>query len=217
MIQFRAKPPFEGPLSSFITTLVMMTSEFNYNYTLSETSAMYSIASIIIIRIIFVSFLILVSIVLMNLLVGVAVNDVNKLEMIGNIKRLEKQVEFMTSFEEIVDKKFIEKILPKTLYKRLLKNFTWEKVLVLRPREAKCINCNRLPARLREAIFEIAQVQKEQSDDELDMKMYEMKLDEMYKVIVQKGVQRPKPERPDNAWNWLIENYDKIRGDKEMI
>ncbi|CAH0696415.1 unnamed protein product [Spodoptera exigua] len=31
MIHFHAKPPFEGPMGAFVTTLVMMTSEFDYN------------------------------------------------------------------------------------------------------------------------------------------------------------------------------------------
>ncbi|KAJ8710336.1 hypothetical protein PYW07_009702 [Mythimna separata] len=201
MIQFRAEPPFEGPWSAFVTTMVMMTSEFDYNDTISEENTVNSSASIIILRLIFVSFLILVSIVLMNLLVGVAVNDVNNLEIIGSIKRLEKQVEFITSLEDIVFNKFIKKIVPKRLYNKWWKNKKWENVIVLRPREATCSNCNRLPARLREAIFEKAQSQKKQSDEEQGTMLYQMKLDEIYKVIVQKDGEPPKSENPDNALN----------------
>ncbi|KAJ8710571.1 hypothetical protein PYW08_009086 [Mythimna loreyi] len=218
MIQFRAEPPFEGPWSAFVTTMVMMTSEFNYIDKLSNGSSVKSSASIIILRLIFVSFLILVAIVLMNLLVGVAVNDVNNLEIIGSIKRLEKQVEFITSLEDIVFNKFIKKIVPNTLYKKWLKNKKWENVIVLRPRGATCSNCNRLPASLREAIFEKAQSQKKQSDEEQGTMLYQMKLDEIYKVIVQKnGGEPPKPESPDNALNKVIESIDKIRSDIEMI
>lgn len=215
MIQFRAKPPFEGPWSAFITTLVMMTSEFDYNDTLSKKSVLHASASIIILRLIFVSFLILVSIVLMNLLVGVAVNDVNNLEIIGNIKRLEKQVEFITSLEDIVYNNFIKKIFPKSLYKKWLKNIKWENQIVLRPREATCSNCNRLPARLKEAIFEKAQVLKTQSDDKQGTILYRKKLDEIHKVIVQQD--STKAPKPDNALNKIIEDIDKIRGDIEII
>lgn len=209
MIQFHGKPPFEGPWAAFITSMVMLTSEFDYNDTLRKESAAKASAILI-----FLLFLILVSIVLMNLLVGVAVNDVNNLEMIGNIKRLEKQVEFITSFEDIVYNKFIKKILPKCLYKKWLKNIKSENIIILRPRQATCSNCNRLPARLREAIFEKAQLQKKLSDEEQGTMLYQMKLEEMHKVIVQR---EPKLEGPDNAVNKIIEHINKLIQDNIEI
>ncbi|KAH9645730.1 hypothetical protein HF086_010126 [Spodoptera exigua] len=179
MIHFHAKPPFEGPMGAFVTTLVMMTSEFDYNDSLSKESVLKASGSLFMSRLIFITFLILVSIVLMNLIVGVAVNDVNNLEIIGSIKRLEKQAEFITSLEDIVSNKLLESILPKRLYNKFKNNIKLESVIVLRPRKATCKNRNRLPTRLREATFERVQLQKKQSDEHLGSMVFQMKLDEI--------------------------------------
>ncbi|CAH1640799.1 unnamed protein product [Spodoptera littoralis] len=186
MIHFHAKPPFEGPWGAFVTTLVMMTSEFDYNDSLSKDSILKASGSLFMSRLIFITFLILVSIVLMNLIVGVAVNDVNNLEIIGSIKRLEKQAEFITSLEDIVCNKLLESILPKRLYSKLKNNIRLESVIVLRPRKATCYNRNRLPTRLREATFERVQLQKKQSDEHLGSMVFQMKLDEISSTI--KGI-----------------------------
>ncbi|XP_049701626.2 transient receptor potential channel pyrexia isoform X1 [Helicoverpa armigera] len=218
MIQFRAKPPFEGPWSAFVTTMVMMTSEFDYQDTISKKSAIEVSASIIILRIIFMSFLILISIILMNLLVGVAVDNVNRLEIIGNIKRLEKQIEFITSLEGIVCNKFFKKILPRCLYKRWLRNKKWENVIVLRPRKSTCRNCRRLPARLREAIFDRAHLQKKQSDEVLGSKLFQMKLDEIYKVVVNKQLaDNEQRMEKDKALKKIIDEIQEIRCSVELL
>lgn len=140
-----------------------------------------------------------------------------EIEIIGNIKRLEKQVEFITSLEDIVFNKFSKRIVPKSLYKWWLKNKKWENVIVLRPREATCSNCNRLPARLRKAIFEKAQSQKKQSDEEQGTMLFQKKLDEIFKVIVQKDGNKSLKSEGDNALNKIIEHIDKVRSDIEMI
>lgn len=52
-------------------------------------------------RVIFLLFIILASIVLMNLMVGVAVNDIHALQIEGHAKRLEKQAEFIRQLEKV--------------------------------------------------------------------------------------------------------------------
>lgn len=217
MIQFRAHPPFESPWASFVKTMVMMTSEYDYQTSINEKSAEEISANIIILRLIFLTFLILVSIVLMNLIVGVAVNNVNYLEMIGNIKRLEKQVEFITSLEDIVCHKVIRKILPSNLYSRWSTNKKFKNVIVLRPREATCTYYKCLPARIREAIFEKAQLQKKQMDEELGSMVFKMKLDEIHNAIVRKDENEPENGTPDKAMHKIIEEIGSIRSDIEFI
>lgn len=53
-------------------------------------------------RVIFLLFIILASIVLMNLMVGVAVNDIQALQIEGHAKRLEKQAEFIRQLEKVL-------------------------------------------------------------------------------------------------------------------
>lgn len=218
MIQFRAKFPFEGPWASFVKTMAMMTSEYDYQTTINKQDAEKVSASLIILRIIFLMFLILVSIVLMNLIAGVAVNNVSHLEMIGNIKRLEKQVEFITSLEDIVCHKVIRKVLAKSFHKKLSKNHKMKNVIVLRPRESTCSYCKVLPPRIREAIFETAQIQQMQMDEELGSMAFKMKLDQIHNVIV--GTEETESRRVDlqeSAVTKINEDIDKIRSEVAFI
>lgn len=216
MIHFHAKPPFEGPWSAFVATLVMMTSEFNYNESFDKKLSELS-EPVFMPRIIFITFLILVSIVLMNLIVGVAVNDVNNLEIIGSIKRLEKQVEFISSLEDIVCNKFLESILPKRLYSKFKNNIKLESVIVLRPRKAMCYNRNRFPTRLREATFERVQLQKKQSDEYQGSMVFQMKLDEMSSTI--KGIADKQCNANDTSstLNQIFNELHDLRSDMDKI
>lgn len=99
MIQFHSQAPFEGPWASFAKTLVMMTSEFDYDDTFTKKKAENLSTSIQLLRVVFVLFLILSAIVLMNLMIGVAVHDVQNLVQDGHLKRLEKQVAFLNRLE----------------------------------------------------------------------------------------------------------------------
>ncbi|CAH0597153.1 unnamed protein product [Chrysodeixis includens] len=218
MIQFRAKVPFEGPWASFVKTMAMMTSEYDYQTTINKTDAAKVSASIIILRIIFLTFLILVSIVLMNLIAGVAVNNVNHLEMIGTIKRLEKQVEFITSLEDIVCHKLMKKVLPKKLYQKLSMNQKLKNVIYLMPRESTCSYCKYLPPRIREAIFETAQRQQMEMDEELGSMAFKMKLDQIHNIIV--GSEEDESRRADlseSAVAKINEEIDKIRSEVSFI
>lgn len=56
-------------------------------------------------RFIFLIFIILTSIVLMNLMVGVAVSDIQELHRQGRSKKLEKQAEFLNQLEKVISSK----------------------------------------------------------------------------------------------------------------
>lgn len=218
MIQFRTKFPFEGPWASFVKIMAMMTSEYDYQTTINKTDAEKASASLIILRIIFLTFLILVSIVLMNLIAGVAVSNVSHLEMVGTKKRLEKQVEFITSLEDIVCHKFMKKVLPKRLYQKLSKNQKLKNVIVLRPRESTCSYCKDLPPRIREAIFETAQIQQRQMDEELGSMAFKMKLDQIHDVIVgSKENESRRADLSESAVTKINEDIDTIRSEVAFI
>jgi hypothetical protein len=70
----------------------MMTNEFEYSniFLQNENVAFPDFG-----RMLFLIFLLMVSIVLMNLLVGLAVSDINSLETQGKMNRLRKQADFL--------------------------------------------------------------------------------------------------------------------------
>lgn len=183
MIQFRSHEPFDGPWAAFVKTMVMMTSEFDYEALFDEHAENLS-ASIVIVRIIFMVFLILAAIVLMNLMVGVAVNDINHLEILGNIQRLAKQVQFLGTLDILLYNKFFTKVLPKRVNEKVKRKRNVSNVLVIYPAKPRWKYTKLLPSKLREALFNKATTQKKLTDDESAVQAFKKVLDEIHKSVV---------------------------------
>ncbi|KAJ8710570.1 hypothetical protein PYW08_009085 [Mythimna loreyi] len=181
MIQFHSQIPFESPWAALVKTIVMLTSEFDYEDLVSPKEF---VTSLLVVRIIFLTFLILASIVLMNLMVGVAVNDLHNLQVLGNVRRLAKQVEFLGSLEHLVYNRLFKKLLPNWLEDILTNKKKILNVFILSPSLPKSKCYKSLPSHIREAIFEKAQSRKKQMDDELGSQNYKKKLDEIYRATV---------------------------------
>ncbi|CAH0760164.1 unnamed protein product [Diatraea saccharalis] len=186
MIQFRSKTPFEGPWAAFVKTVVMMTSEFEYGALFDEAHSKQLAFSFQIVRLIFVAFLILAAIVLMNLMVGVAVNDINDLEILGNIRRLDKQVEFLSTLDTLVYNKVFSKILPKRVNNKIKQKRNVSDIVILRPGRPRWRYYKILPSRIRDALFSKAQSQKKQLEDEMNVKAFKDLLNEIYEAVVKK-------------------------------
>ncbi|CAB3254551.1 unnamed protein product [Arctia plantaginis] len=198
MVMFRHQSPFENPWAALVKTLVMLTSEYDYgdlmeqvktvdgtnNTTSTESFIKNTFQSLLLVRLIFLIFLILAGIVLMNLMVGVAVNDLQNLQLIGNIRRLTKQIEFHLSLNRSLYNRFLSKILPKDLLNTLLNSKTIDTTLILRPSEPNSKTYKALPSDIRNAIFEKAQVQKKRMEEEIGTQIYKKKLDEIYGAIM---------------------------------
>lgn len=90
MIEFRMEPPFRNVWLSF-TKVIVMTSEIEYS-DMFETPVEKGLVWSLVARFILLSFVVLITIVLMNLMVGLAVNDITLLEAQGRTRRLAKQV-----------------------------------------------------------------------------------------------------------------------------
>lgn len=206
MIQFRSQIPFEGPWAALVKTMVMMTSEFDYVALFDEEHSKELATSLIIIRLIFVIFLILAAIVLMNLMVGVAVNDINDLEVLGNIRRLAKQVQFLGTLDTLVYNQVFNCILLKKMNESIKSKRKVMRVLSLSPGKPRWKNFKVLPKRLKDAIIDKALRQKKQMDDELGLQKFRTKLDEMYQAIV-------KPDEEKLQENKMIDDQkeDKMR------
>lgn len=90
MVQYHAYPPFDGAWESFIKTIVMMTSEYDYKELFAANHKELTYSKLVV-HVLFVLFLILVSMVFMNFMIGVAVSDVADLKMAGDVRRLKNK------------------------------------------------------------------------------------------------------------------------------
>lgn len=162
MILFKSNAPFEDPWTAFLKTIVMTTSEFDYSGSFNEEHFKNDPYSLIIVRIIFLIFLFLTPIVLMNLTIGIAVNDINKLKSRSNIRRLHTKIEFLSTLDPRV--------------------FCWQRcqctsdvnideVITLNFGNLKCQQ-RKLPSKLEDAILNIALKQKK-NDEEKDKNLIE--------------------------------------------
>uniref|UniRef100_A0A2A4IVG4 Ion transport domain-containing protein n=1 Tax=Heliothis virescens TaxID=7102 RepID=A0A2A4IVG4_HELVI len=159
MIQFHCQKPFESPWAALVKTIVMMTSEFDYGDLVEETDPKVFVKSLLVVRVIILMFVIFTAIVLMNLMVGVAVNDLQNLEVVGNVRRLAKQVELIGILENLHNGSRFDSILPYWL-KNVLQRKKCRSKFVIRPNETKSKNYKALPSHIREALFEKAQCRR---------------------------------------------------------
>lgn len=100
-IIFPNSSTFYNPIIGFISTLVMMTGDMNYNilldYSKEEDSSNFARFTS---QLLYMLFLLFVTIILMNLLVGIAVHDIQGLQKTADLSRLVRQAK-MCSYVEM--------------------------------------------------------------------------------------------------------------------
>ncbi|RZF44009.1 hypothetical protein LSTR_LSTR007281 [Laodelphax striatellus] len=154
-IQFPNK--FKGVWNPFIRMLIMMTGELNdeffFTYDDESTETQCS-------RLVFVVFIVLASIVLTNLMLGLAVNDVQALQLEGHAKHLIKQTEFIVHLERLGTlRPFHSRLFPSSLRQKLLsKHHAQTKLYVRDPASANASNA--LPDRIMDGIVPIARAKR---------------------------------------------------------
>ncbi|XP_060820701.1 transient receptor potential channel pyrexia-like isoform X2 [Bombus pascuorum] len=158
-VLFHGNDQFRNSWRAVVKTVVMMMGEYEYGALFSDEkngSSFLPATS----RVVFLAFVMLASIVLMNLMIGLAVNDIQGLEKEGHIRQLLKQAEFVAHLERLV-------LTSHRIFRR-----NW-----LHPRLARLLDSRRgiptkitfcyheryfhesslgVPARLREALFLLA-------------------------------------------------------------
>ncbi|XP_054270093.1 serine/threonine-protein phosphatase 6 regulatory ankyrin repeat subunit B-like [Macrosteles quadrilineatus] len=110
MIHFKATGQFTDWWRSFAKVMVMAI-EFEYENMFDKVEGVDAIVG----RAIFLSFMVLVAIVMMNLLVGLAVSDIAILEKKGRAQRLAKQIDFLSMLEMFVYNRSLFACCPKKL------------------------------------------------------------------------------------------------------
>ncbi|XP_039315391.1 serine/threonine-protein phosphatase 6 regulatory ankyrin repeat subunit B isoform X2 [Solenopsis invicta] len=159
-VLFHGNQKFHEFKSSIIKTVVMMMGEYEYEKlfgTKNDESTFLSGTK----RIVFIVFVIFVSIVLINLMTGLAVNDIQGLEKEGHTRRLMKQAQFVAHLEKVMSHRtFCSDWLPCHL-KNFLRSRVEIKTEITLVYNKKNINVstysleppNRIPVHLKEALF----------------------------------------------------------------
>ncbi|EZA52439.1 Transient receptor potential channel pyrexia [Ooceraea biroi] len=104
-VLFHRNEQFSDFWMSLVRTVVMMMGEYEYEDLLSADEKGKAAFLPITSRIVFFIFILLASIVLINLMIGLAVNDIQALEREGHIRRLLKQAEFVAHLERVTSHK----------------------------------------------------------------------------------------------------------------
>ncbi|CAG9135749.1 hypothetical protein JYU34_004862 [Plutella xylostella] len=161
-VVFPNEEMFSNPLMGFITTLSMMVGELNLSIlindpVLDDPPLTFELSS----QFIFILFLMFVTIILMNLLVGIAVHDIQGLRKTAGLSKLVRQTKLILFVEMGMFSALLPKFLLKFLYRTALVSPEAGKVILsvkpLNPRE------NRLPTDIMMAAYELAQLNKVQT------------------------------------------------------
>jgi hypothetical protein len=100
-ILFSRHKMFKNPLEGIISTVVMMTGEFEYAQSLffnNDEKVEFPITA----HLFFVLFVLIMSIIMMNLLVGMAVNDIHGLQKTARLERLVRQTQLIAHIESTI-------------------------------------------------------------------------------------------------------------------
>jgi hypothetical protein len=89
--------PFDNPGKSFVKSIIMLTGEFDYTSTF-EKKLSYPGTS----HVIYLAFVVLITLILGNLLVALAVNELQKIQRQADIKRLVNMIELIAYVEYVI-------------------------------------------------------------------------------------------------------------------
>nr|XP_053652107.1 transient receptor potential channel pyrexia-like [Cherax quadricarinatus] len=133
MVLFYDKKEFSSFFTSLVKTFMMMIGELDYTE-LVDSQPTY------LVYIFLTVFLFLVCILMANLLIGLAVDDISNLERLGEIERLSKQASYLITFEKLTSAVTMFWLFPHRLAKLLINISTInheEKVYVNKKRSGR--------------------------------------------------------------------------------
>ena len=157
---FPSSDAFGNPFVGFMKVLVMMTGELDFEDMLlgkddgKKEPVLLEISG----HVVFTVFLLFVTVILMNLLVGIAVHDIQGLQKTAGLLKLVRQTELIAYIESALFSGFLPECTIKVLQWTALVSPSAYRVVIqvrpLNPRE------NRLPRNVLKAAYEIAKERK---------------------------------------------------------
>jgi len=161
MIHFRATGQFSDWWRSFAKVMVMAI-EFEYETMFEDVKGVDAIVG----RGIFLSFMVLVAIVLMNLLVGLAVSDIAILEKKGRAQRLAKQIDFLSMLEMFVYNRSLFSCCPKKVIESIKKCRAVECDLKIEPGRPSHKSRHPLTESLKQSVINNIIERKKKTDED---------------------------------------------------
>ncbi|XP_064106384.1 transient receptor potential channel pyrexia-like isoform X2 [Macrobrachium nipponense] len=128
-ILFQRLPIFADYNRSFVKTLMMMTGEIAYSEFIDKEGTPFNAYSLLFLSI----FLFMTTIIMSNLLIGLAVNDIPDLKRQGKIKRLVKQASYLMAFEKLLSFTYRIKFFPRKLQSLLASRLSIKPALIVLP------------------------------------------------------------------------------------
>ncbi|XP_046389340.1 uncharacterized protein LOC124158196 [Ischnura elegans] len=113
-------PAFEKPYLALLTSVIMMSGELEYESIFfdEDKKILFQGTS----HVMFLAFVLLMTVILTNLLVGLAVSDIQGLRKTAKLNRLVREVENIGHLESILFSRSLSKIIPSAILKPCLKS-----------------------------------------------------------------------------------------------
>ncbi|XP_063379537.1 transient receptor potential channel pyrexia-like [Cydia fagiglandana] len=179
-VVFPNEEMFANPLMGFISTMAMMVGELNLNILLNapegeDPPLVFELSS----QIIFILFLMFVTIILMNLLVGIAVHDIQGLRKTAGLSKLVRQTKLILFVEMGMFSCWLPRCLHKYVYRTALVSPEAGKVIL----SVKALNHRekRLPTDIMMAAYELAQLNKMKTGKSVQEVLYKNKYSSKFK------------------------------------
>lgn len=156
---FPSSPVFANPLMGFITVLVMMIGEQDLSLLTNDPDGkdppvLLEISA----QITFVLFLLFVTVILMNLLVGIAVHDIQALKKTAELSKLVRQTKLISYIESALFNRYLPTWLRKLLhYTALVSPQAYRVVLCVKPLNP---GEKRLPKDILMSAYEVSKQRK---------------------------------------------------------